>query len=345
METLSPRFNLPETWAARARCPVCSAGILQVVRQPGEPDRMACNNCQSVFQVEQNGGHVRFVKLPPTLEALLADRWVTMGEVKIAVKEVANAATILPSSDMDEDAIINARLAAYAGNPVTDAEPVIDHQSGASEGKKPPDSSPSPNIPLTEGEVLAKAQALYRLGNTYDQIEEILRRNPTVTSEQIQAARAALEEESAVKASQRQRSLFIAGGTVLLVILCCLAAGLLSRSMTGLFGIINVPSPGQPVDSQLKEATPEIVREDASSAQPGVCPANRLEAAKLFGGDSTGWTGSKISGWTMLNADSQTVHVPKGMKAVLVSGANSQTSSVSGPVQVKNVRAIKITCP
>jgi len=130
----------------------------------------------------------------------------------------------------------------------------------------------------------------------------------------------------------------------LIVILCCMAAGLLSRSMTGLFGIINMPSSNQPVDNQVLGPTPVIVREDDSSVQPGVCPANRLEAARLFGGASTNWTGSKTIGWTLLSPDLLTVRVPKGMKAVLVSEADLQTSVLIGPVLIKNVKAIRILC-
>ena len=304
---------------------------------------MACNNCQSVFQVEKNGGYVRFVILPPTLAPLLANRWVTMGDVKNALKWTTSAATDLPPAEVDEAEIINARLAAFAESPAPMAETIADPQSGASA----PQDTFAPAIPLTDSEVLARAQALYTLGNSYDQIEDILSHIPAVTPAQIQAAQAALAEERALKASRQQRNLYLAGGTVLIIILCCMAVGLLSRSMTGLFGIINVPSSSavQPVDSQFLGPTPEIVREDASSAQPGLCPANRLEAAKLFGGASINWTGSKTSGWTLLSSDLMTVRVPKGMKAVLVSGANSQTSVLNGPVQIKNVRAIKINCP
>jgi hypothetical protein len=295
---------------------------------------MACNNCQSVFQVEIKGAHVRFVKLPSPLAALLANRWVTVAEVKDAVKEAARTTTGLPLPEEDEAAIINARLAGFTENAAPPAEPAAAPQSNAS-------------APLTDSEVLAKAQALYKLGNSYDQIEDILRRNPKVTSEQIQAARAALVEERALKASRQQRNLYIAGGVVLTIILCCIVAGFFSSSMTGLFGIINnpIPSSTRSADSQPLDPTPEIVREDANSVQPGVCPANRLEASKLFGGASTDWTGSKANGWTMLSSDLLTVHVPKGMKAVLVSGANLQTTTLIGPVLIKNVDAIKITCP
>lgn len=346
MENSSPRFTLPDNWAARAHCPVCVAGILQVVHQPGVPDQMACNNCQSVFQVEKNGAHVRFVKLPSSLAALLANRWVTVAEVKNAVKEAARTAIGLPPPVVDEAAIINARLKSFTENTAPPAETAASPQSSTSAPLEPLAVAFSPLVPLTDSEVLAKAQALYRLGNSYDQIEDILRRNPKVTSEQIQAARAALVEEGALKASRQQRTLYIAGGVALVIILCCIVAGFFSRSMTGLFGIINnpIPSSTQPADSQPPRPTPEIVREDANSVQPGVCPATSLEAAKLFGGASTDWTGSKANGWTMLGSNLLTVHVPKGMQAVLVSGANLKTTTLIGPVLIKNVDAIKITC-
>jgi hypothetical protein len=325
---------------------VCGAGILQVVHQPGAPDQMACNNCQSVFQVEKQGAHVRFVELPSPLAAFLANRWVTVAEVKDAVKVTARTTTGLPPPEVDEAAIIYARLAAITENAAPPAETAVGPQSSASAPLEPLAVASSLAVPLTDGEVLAKAQALYRLGNSDDQIEAILRRNPKVTSEQIQAARAALVEERALKASRQQHNLYIAGGVALIIILCCIVAGFFSRSMTGLFGIINnpIPSSTQPADSQPLGPTPEIVREDANSVQPGVCPATRLEASKLFGGASTDWTGSKANGWTMLNSNLLTVRVPKGMKAVLVSGANLQTTTLIGPVLIKNVDAIKITC-
>ncbi len=325
---------------------MCGAGILQVVHQPGVPDQMACNNCHSVFQVEKNGAHVRFVRLPSTLAVLLANRWVTVAEVTNAVKEAAGTPTGSLPSEADEAAIINARLAAFTENAAPPAETAASPQSNTSAPLEPLAVASSPVVPLTDDEVLAKAQALYRLGNSYDQIEDILRRNPTVTSKQIQAARAALVAEGVLKASRQQRNLYIAGGVALMIILCCIIAGFFSRSMTGLFGIINNPTPSstQPAESQPLGPTPEIVREDANSVQPGVCPANRLEASKLFGGASIDWTGSKANGWMMLSSDLLTVHVPKGMKAVLISGANLQTTTLIGPVLIKNVNAIKITC-
>lgn len=325
---------------------MCGAGILLVVHQPGAPDQMACNNCQSVFQVEENGAHVRFVKLPSTLAALLANRWVTVAEVKKAVKETFRTTNGLPSSEVDEAAIINTRLASFTENTTPSAETAVGSQSNATAPLEPHAVASSPVVPLTDSEVLAKAQALYRLGNSYDQIEDILKRNPTVTSEQIQAARAALVEAQALKGSRQQRNLYMVGGVALMIILCCIVAGFLSRSMTGLFGIINnpIPSSTQPADNQPLGPTPEIVREDANSVQPGVCPANRLEASKLFGGASTDWTGSKTNGWTMLSSNLLTVHVPKGMTAVLVSGRNLQTTTLVGPVLINNVAAIKITC-
>jgi hypothetical protein len=59
-----PRFEIPDAWAGKGRCPLCGASGLQVRHVSGAPDQMTCIRCRAAFEVEQDGARIRLTDVP-----------------------------------------------------------------------------------------------------------------------------------------------------------------------------------------------------------------------------------------------------------------------------------------
>jgi hypothetical protein len=93
----------------------------------------------------------------------------------------------------------------------------------------------------------------------------------------------------------------------------------------------------------IRAITPEIIQEPSKGAVAAICPMTRSDAARLFGGEARDWTG-KNDNWSFITTPQATVHVPKGMSALLLMDVNLKTVNLVGPATVKNVFAITIYC-
>jgi hypothetical protein len=92
----------------------------------------------------------------------------------------------------------------------------------------------------------------------------------------------------------------------------------------------------------IQAITPEIIQEPSEGAVAAICPLARSDAARLFGGEARDWNG-KNNSWSYITTPQATVHVPKGMSALLLD-VNVNTVNLVGPATVKNVFAITIYC-
>jgi ribosomal protein S27AE len=83
-----PRFSLPDSWAVKARCPVCSAAMVQIIHDQDAPDRMTCGRCHCIFELEDGGAYIRFSVLPEALVETLGYRWVSNQEIEQAIADL-----------------------------------------------------------------------------------------------------------------------------------------------------------------------------------------------------------------------------------------------------------------
>ena len=303
-----PRSILPESWAAKTRCPICGAGSLQVKHLPAAPDPMVCRICQSAFEVEEHGEHLRFTQLAQPLAEILVNRWVTMDEVKEAI---------------------------------TRARSVVEKSQPAGWSGDVPVSEPPPGRTLTDDEVLAKAKALLRLGNSPDQVAITLAHNLHITPEQIQAARSALVTQDEQRTRRQNRIVYFSGGAAVVLVVFCLGLVLLAQILKFPY-TIGMMSPALPTDI-IRAIIPVVIQEPANGTVAAICPMTHSEAARLFGGIAGDWT-KKNNGWGYITTPQATVHVPKGMSALLLLDVNLNTVNLVGPATVKNVFAITIYC-
>ncbi|NMB55727.1 MAG: hypothetical protein GYA15_13610 [Leptolinea sp.] len=83
-ENPNPKMQLPEAWAERMVCPVCSSRPLGVFHPSGQADRFACSSCETSFELEEGGKRVRFVTLPKDVTPWMRGQWVILEEALAA---------------------------------------------------------------------------------------------------------------------------------------------------------------------------------------------------------------------------------------------------------------------
>ncbi len=94
MENFQPRVSLPEVWVQKAACPVCKGRELQVVHCPGAADQLACGDCKTTFEVEQNLPYLRLIEVPKSLadyRILLVGSGMTAGDLRNRINKIKTA--------------------------------------------------------------------------------------------------------------------------------------------------------------------------------------------------------------------------------------------------------------
>ncbi|MEP7359587.1 MAG: hypothetical protein ABI847_20205, partial [Anaerolineales bacterium] len=85
MDSIVPRYQLPDAWSGKGVCPVCrTAGSLRVAQQSVLPDRMECGVCGAAFEVQSGGTRIRLLVLPKALASRtmdVIDTWLMPDEV------------------------------------------------------------------------------------------------------------------------------------------------------------------------------------------------------------------------------------------------------------------------
>jgi hypothetical protein len=279
-----------------------------VLHLPAAPDQIVCRMCQSAFEIEEQGEHLRFTQLAQPLAKILVNRWVTMANVKEAITRAR--------SDVEKSQ--------PAGLPA-----------------EAPIFEPPPGRTFSDDEVLSKAKALTGLGNSPDQVAITLAHNPLITPGQIQADRSVLVTQAEQKVRRQNRIFYLSGGTAVALVVFCLVLAFLAKIFNYPY-IGGLTGPALPTDT-IRAIIPEVIQEPANGAVAAICPMAHADAARLFGGLASDWT-KKINGWSYMTTPQATVHVPKGMSALLLLDVNLHTVNLVGPATVKNVFAITIYC-
>lgn len=89
-ENPNPKMHLPDLWATKMACPVCSSAPLGVFHPTGQADRFACSSCETSFELEDAGKRVRFITLPKDVTPWMRGQWVVLEEALAAFEVFKN---------------------------------------------------------------------------------------------------------------------------------------------------------------------------------------------------------------------------------------------------------------
>lgn len=200
------------------------------------------------------------------------------------------------------------------------------------------------NESLSHEELVKRVLQLRRLGNTPVKIRHALSMIPGVTKEQIEAAMAEAQELLPEKSRLFHLGIFIV--TLLVVAIIVVVAVGVSLQFA------NAPNEGLPAPvqawiasgSEVLKLPPVKVTTYRSSGKRTLCPIQKEQAAKTFGGDESMWNGT-ISGWTLITLRPQSIFIPEGMSGRypwLVD--NPRMVMIKGPALLENAIYVEIRC-
>lgn len=315
---ISPRNEIPDSWAKTGRCPACAALPLQVVHLPDSPDYLLCPKCELSFEVASNVGRIRVKNVPDGLgfaETELRFRWVEPGLLRTLLENrssmMQQKMTLEPPKTMPDDEVWARMMSLYRlGNKPKEIEFI-----------------------------------LMRAGATHEQAEAAFARLK-------QRARQDASQQS------RNYALVGGIASVLVVLLLAgwfVTMGRIGAQLEE--GMADAKATSKPVlPLQALDALPDAVKPEFLKSGPAQvsysgpassrCPVNSQDAAKLFGGKSNIWQRAKQAGaWQMIDTGSpSTIRIPAGMYAGYIDNKSFMFSSVDGPATIYNVNFIVIMC-
>lgn len=235
------------------------------------------------------------------------------------------------------------RLVAYPpGTPEVLTRGWIPHAHHQTE--QPSGGMTAPNESLSHEELVKRGLQLRRLGNTAAKTRHALSTIPEVTQEQIDAAMAEVQELLPEKSRWFTWGILIVALLVVAIIVV-MAVGLsrqyANESSDGL------PAPVQAwiaSGSEVLNLPPVKVTTYHSSGKRTLCPVQKEQAARIFGGEESMWNGT-ISGWTLITLRPQSIYIPEGMSGRypwLVD--NPRMVTVRGPVLLENAIYVEVRC-
>lgn len=203
---------------------------------------------------------------------------------------------------------------------------------------------PAPNESLTREELVKRALHLRRLGNNPAKTRHALGMIPGVTEEQIDAVMAEVQEILPEKSGLFRLGILIV--TLLVVAIIVVIAVGVSRQFANASNE-GLPAPVQAwiaSGSEVLKLPPVKVTAYRSSGKRTLCPVQKEQAARTFGGDESMWNGT-LSGWTLITLRPQSIFIPEGMIGRypwLVD--NPRMVTVQGPVLLENAIYVEVRC-
>lgn len=215
---------------------------------------------------------------------------------------------------------------------------------GFRQNEQPPDGTTAQNESLSHEELVKRGLQLRKLGNTLAKTRHALSMIPGIREDQIDAAMAEVHELLPEKSRLYTLGIFIV--TLLVVAIIVVMAVGFSRQLANTSNE-GLPAPVQAwiaSGSEVLNLPPVKVTAYRSSGKRTLCPVQKEQAARTFGGEESMWNGT-ISGWTLIALRPQSIFIPEGMSGrypLLVD--NPRMVKVQGPVLLENAIYVEVRC-
>lgn len=319
--TPKPKWEIPDSWAANGRCPVCGAQRLKVVHLPNYPDYLNCASCELSFDAEDGGRHIHIKYLSEKYESTeksLYDHWLDVSKVNTVISKIP---------------------------------PPVQNKAFIS----------APTKSFTDKEAWERALRMYRLRNDPQVIQSTLQQaGATQKQLDVISSRLKKIAAQDVQ-KQSEKFLTVTGLSILVILLLAGSWLVFSGRLPVLLGMVTptpvalteessaisrllnlLPENAQPSLANLPKTTVDTRR----GPGPSECPGSSNEAATLFGGSAGLWTADpQFAAWQMVSAaNSYTILVPIGMVAGYIDNQTFQMTSIHGPATIYNVNFVAIMC-
>lgn len=319
--TPKPKWEIPDSWAANGRCPVCGVQRLKVVHLPNYPDYLNCASCELSFDVEDGGRHIHIKYLSEKYESTdksIYDHWLDVSKVNTVITKIP--------PPVQNIAFISKPLQSF-----------------------------------TDKEAWDRALRMYRLGNEPQAIQSTLKQAGVTQKQLdvISSRLKKIAAQNVQK--QSEKFLTVTGFSILIIILLAGSWLVFSGRLPVLLGLVTptptaltdessalsrllnlLPENAQPSLMNLPKTTVDL----RHGPGPAECPGSAKEAATLFGGSAGLWTSDpQFAAWQMVSAaQAYTILVPNGMVAGYVDNQTFQMTSIHGPATIYNVNFVAIMC-
>ncbi len=320
--TPKPKWEIPDTWAANGKCPVCGAQKLKSIHLPNFPDYLNCVGCELSFEVEDGGRHIHvkyYSDKYTSTDPSLYNHWVDVSVLSAILKKIPPP-------------LMNAAFDA------------------------------APTHSFTDKEVWERALRMYRMGDKPQVIQSTLKKaGATQKQADVILSRLTKMAEQDIQ-KQSDKFLTVTGISILLIILAAGSWLVFSGRLPVLLGLVTptpspvaknepsslsnllnfIPDSAQPALLNL----PETVADTRLGPGPASCPSSATGAATLFGGTSSLWTyDPQFVAWQMMStSDSYTILIPTGMVGGYVDNKSFQLVSIHGPATIYNANFVTIMC-
>lgn len=174
------RLIIPDDWGPRASCPICSQAGLRVRHFSESADQLTCNRCGSAFEIEQNGSLIRLVETTPGLQPFIGGRWISMDEVRLAVRQKSK--------------------------PNQQPQPEI---------HLPPPRGIPPNLAT----LTATAKQLHRLGNSTTDVRKSLKNTAAMSPKQVEEVMQQIDSMERQRVVKQRRTLLVYAIIALIIII------------------------------------------------------------------------------------------------------------------------------
>ncbi|MEA3350275.1 MAG: hypothetical protein U9Q82_06620 [Chloroflexota bacterium] len=314
-----PRDQIPAEWAHRGACPVCAAEkSLGVKHDADVPDRFVCEHCAVEFELHSSSSQIRVMVLPELLKLAwneVISQWMQPADARRLYQRYQSVHQI---SSLDDDDDVSQPL-------------------------------------LTNREVYYQALELQKLGNEDEKVAALLLQ-AGATREQAIGALRKLKQQAEEK-SKRRSCIFITMAAVAVFMLVLVSGGLWitsKKQQTQETESIESTDDNEAVFLELlsEQVAPSVENAPAPQVESGrgagtfSCPTTDTQAAEIFGGNEGSWIKERgYNAWVMTHTGLPvTIFVPKEMYAGYMDLTSMEMVSITGPVIVKNVNFIVISC-
>jgi len=204
MSSYIARSEIPDKWAEKGHCPICSRISLRVIHRPGMSDHLACVSCGCAFELEVDGPNIWLLRIGPDYQQKLLNAdgiWISMMDIRRLLMNQPESPNPVPERAPEKEK-----------NPVYTN--VSTYFPDLQQGSEPDE--------LSQEEVDRRAFGLAELGNSISKIRAVLS-GSGIPEKQVSTA---LEEIKTKKVKRKSPLPLVLAVTILVVVGCLSAAAI-----------------------------------------------------------------------------------------------------------------------